>query len=275
MIKDFTVYLAGAKDVALIFEDMKIPVILDGITTSSYPGARVEFEGHMVYGAPIYKNTNVKRPTIKNVIFNPPATIVFWTDGTKTVVKCQDGDEFDPEKGIAMAYIKKVNSDKGNYNEIFKPWVEKYYKDFEEAEQHKEAIRRSVYRNIANSIFGMYGQYKPKCAPYVGDLDYKNEVEALKKQFEFVNKIMTDASLYPLPLSGLIKDDNVGIKKPEPVEPSSYDDDKYERALKYFEENMADGPCPIPYCEDCGAQLVAIEAIRRCLKNDKKEKENA
>lgn len=26
---------------------------------------------------------------IKNVIFNDPATIVFWKDGTKTVVKCQ------------------------------------------------------------------------------------------------------------------------------------------------------------------------------------------
>ena len=27
---------------------------------------------------------------IKNVIFNPPATIVFWEDGSKTVVKCQE-----------------------------------------------------------------------------------------------------------------------------------------------------------------------------------------
>ena len=29
------------------------------------------------------KNSN---PTIKDVIFNPPATIVFWSDNTKTVV---------------------------------------------------------------------------------------------------------------------------------------------------------------------------------------------
>lgn len=34
-----------------------------------------------------------------NVIFNGPATIVFWNDGTKTVVKCSDGDEYDPESG--------------------------------------------------------------------------------------------------------------------------------------------------------------------------------
>lgn len=30
--------------------------------------------------------------TIKRVIFNAPATIVFWLDGSKTVVKAQNGD---------------------------------------------------------------------------------------------------------------------------------------------------------------------------------------
>lgn len=44
---------------------------------------------------------------IKRVIFNPPATIVFWTDGTKTVVKAHD-EPFDQEKGIAMALVKKM-----------------------------------------------------------------------------------------------------------------------------------------------------------------------
>ena len=34
----------------------------------------------------------VKEPPsgIKKVIFNPPATIVFWEDGSKTVVKCRE-----------------------------------------------------------------------------------------------------------------------------------------------------------------------------------------
>ena len=49
-----------------------------------------------------------KRMTIKRVIINEPATIILWEDGSKTVVKCKDGEVFDPEKGIAMAYIKHV-----------------------------------------------------------------------------------------------------------------------------------------------------------------------
>lgn len=63
--------------------------------------------------------------SIDNVIFNPPATIVFWSDDTKTVVKAQDED-FDPEKGLAMAISKKVMGNSGNYNNLFKKWVSKY-----------------------------------------------------------------------------------------------------------------------------------------------------
>lgn len=48
--------------------------------------------------------------SIKKVIFNGPATIVFFKDGTKTVAKCSDDDAFDYEKGLAMAIVKKLYS---------------------------------------------------------------------------------------------------------------------------------------------------------------------
>lgn len=47
-------------------------------------------------------------PEIERVIFHGPATIIFWSDNTKTIVKCMDGEEFDEEKGIAMAFMKKL-----------------------------------------------------------------------------------------------------------------------------------------------------------------------
>lgn len=75
-----------------------------------------------MYGANPYY-----RPEIKNVIFNDPATIVFWTDGTKTVVKCQEGDIFDPEKGLTMAIAKKVYGNKGSYCNVIKKWREPYH----------------------------------------------------------------------------------------------------------------------------------------------------
>lgn len=60
---------------------------------------------------------------IKKVIFNDPATIVLWRDGSKTVVKTQNGEKYDPEKGFAMAVAKKHFGNTGNYYDVFKKWV--------------------------------------------------------------------------------------------------------------------------------------------------------
>lgn len=49
---------------------------------------------------------------IKKVIYNDPATIIFWSDGTKTIVKCMEDEDYDPEKGFMAAVTKKVFGDK-------------------------------------------------------------------------------------------------------------------------------------------------------------------
>jgi len=59
---------------------------------------------------------------IENVIFNDPATIVYWSDGTKTVVKAHN-EPFDKEKGLAIAISKKVLGNKGNFNDVFKKYI--------------------------------------------------------------------------------------------------------------------------------------------------------
>lgn len=144
------------RDCALIMKNgTKIPVTIDYIETTvdTFP----KFEGHITGTAKvpyrsfyeirndaevdkycyndviatrdflnsIYGMSSSHIPEIKNVIFNDPATIVFWEDGTKTVVKCQDGDEFDPEKGLAMAIVKKAYGNKGSYCNKLKKWLPK------------------------------------------------------------------------------------------------------------------------------------------------------
>lgn len=63
--------------------------------------------------------TKPKHPIVERAIFNDPATIVFWKDGTKTVVKAQKGEKYDPEKGLAMAFSKKMFGNEGNYYDQF------------------------------------------------------------------------------------------------------------------------------------------------------------
>ena len=64
---------------------------------------------------------------VEDVIFNPPATIVFWKDGTKTVVKAE-GETYDPEKGLAMAISKKYYGNNRDYYILFKKYLKKYNK---------------------------------------------------------------------------------------------------------------------------------------------------
>ena len=58
---------------------------------------------------------------IRKVIFNDPATIVLWNDGTKTVVKCMEGDTYSQEKGLAMCICKKALGNQ--YHKVFKEWI--------------------------------------------------------------------------------------------------------------------------------------------------------
>lgn len=72
-----------------------------------------------------YKHDVDIRGLIKEVIFNDPATIIIWKNGTKTIVKCGENEQYDPEKGLAMAIAKSCLGDKGNYYETFKKYLPK------------------------------------------------------------------------------------------------------------------------------------------------------
>ena len=69
---------------------------------------------------------------IVKVIFNDPATVVIWSDGTKTVVKCQEGDTYSKETGLALCIAKKYLGNKGNFNEVFKKWIPEEVETIEE-----------------------------------------------------------------------------------------------------------------------------------------------
>jgi len=84
----------------------------------------------------------IKTTDIDRVIFNDPATIVFWKDKTKTIVKCHPEDTFDEEIGFMCCYLKRVLSSKeytkfcGYLNDI---WEQKNNRLYREALEKKMA----------------------------------------------------------------------------------------------------------------------------------------
>lgn len=69
-----------------------------------------------------YKTSNV---SIKNVYFNEEkrTTVVVWSDGIKTKLKCAPDDIFDKEKAIALAFMKRFYDNGGKFNDILKKYT--------------------------------------------------------------------------------------------------------------------------------------------------------
>ena len=102
---------------------------------------------------------------IKRVVFNNPATIVFWDDGTKTVVYCQDNmkkvrkmvdgkevevmkpqkaDTYSEEIGLAMALVKKHYGNGSNYNNIFRKFIPGMKEREKEAKKAERAAKKAA-----------------------------------------------------------------------------------------------------------------------------------
>lgn len=93
------------------------------------------------------------KEAITKVIFNDPATIVFWSSGDKTVVKCCENDVYDPEKGLAMAICKYIFGNGNYFHRVFKDWLPEE-KDYDEMDARLFAtdVGESI-RKALSSIF--------------------------------------------------------------------------------------------------------------------------
>lgn len=102
-------------------------------------------------------------PEIRKVIYNPPATIIFWEDETKTVVKCCETDIYDPEKGFAMAVIKKLcGNTSAPFHRLFKTWcLESEDKPDIQLELEIQRINVDDIRNrINDALIKAFGHFK-------------------------------------------------------------------------------------------------------------------
>lgn len=76
---------------------------------------------------------------IEKVIFNKEkrTCVVLWKDKTKTVLHCSEGDVWDEEKALALAYMKKYFDNRGCFNETLKKWCHVESKVNEQLHPHQ------------------------------------------------------------------------------------------------------------------------------------------
>ena len=134
-----------------------VPILSDikmQIEVKKYCDEDIEQTKNLYYGLSL---------TIKDVIFNPPATIVFWMDGTKTVVKDQGEVFYDPEKGMAMAVAKKAFGNQGNYYNQFKKYIDIWEKkqEDESAQLCPTSVLQDMVEKLQDRLWK--ANYNSKC----------------------------------------------------------------------------------------------------------------
>lgn len=87
-----------------------------------YRGAMIENNDNNIVYDSNYSGMLYNGVYIKKVIYSNPATIIIWSDGTKTSSKCQEGDTYNPETGLLLAYMKKIESS-DKVMQLLKEWA--------------------------------------------------------------------------------------------------------------------------------------------------------
>lgn len=106
--------------------------------------------------------TQVNPFNIKRVIFNGPATIVFWNDGTKTVVKCAEEEIYNKRTAIMWAIMKKAYGNSSRVNKAFDELIEgdEASNDNTEDDFDVNSSLRWAAKNLINSMYGLKSAQK-------------------------------------------------------------------------------------------------------------------
>ena len=100
------------------------------------------FHPHKTY-ASISRDYIAKTYTPVRIIYNVKATIVFWKDGTKTVVKLSEGDYDNPYNAFCAALAKKIFGNNSRVRKI--------------VDKKESARKKEKCPSLSEISKGMYG----------------------------------------------------------------------------------------------------------------------
>lgn len=133
-----------------------------------------------------------KTDNIKNVIYNPPATIVLWKDGTKTVVKVDETEEYNKETGFLMCIAKKYYGNTGYFNKVLDKWCWSKA-DPEPPEEPNVSIKKPALKYDEETIFENY-----KVAEAIDNILKDASLNKLSNMYELLNKWVVPEELWEI-----------------------------------------------------------------------------
>ena len=157
-----------------------------------------EFEDAVLH----FANTHFgqKQTDAKDVIFHDPATILFWGDGTKTVTKCHDGDEYDPLFGIMASVVRKVTKNRGHGVDAWEPivaFLADYLADADECRTLAEVLNLTADALELEGVAESMAEYdKRNEEPKQEEKPENPKPEKKKDEAEHTRRVISDVLEY-------------------------------------------------------------------------------
>lgn len=114
-------------------EDLRRLLKIDSIDTNGDTKARI--------------NSSFYTP--RKIIFNDPVSVVFWQDGTKTIVRRTKGEKFNKYTAFTAALAKKIFGNNTRVNAIVKSGIDQKEKDAaKKAKMAKKNVRNPFLEDL-------------------------------------------------------------------------------------------------------------------------------
>lgn len=112
----------------------------------------------------------MKNVEVKKIIFNNFKTIVFWNDGTKTIVyMSKEERNFDPEDAFRAAYTKKMYGTNSK--------IKRVIKEKSNIEQHQRIVEEKLKEELAK-ISQNYDKFMRELCPWLYTGEKLTEVDS-------------------------------------------------------------------------------------------------
>ncbi len=140
---------------------------------------------------------------VKRIIYNDPATIVFWNDGTKTVVKRGEKETFNKYTAFCAALAKKMYGNNSQVNKIVNSGLDETEKRAQKSTakkvEEKKPVKREIRVNLAHSEENWNNLIRKVTTRFTNqDIPEKmvpSYVSAIKTYYE-LNKTIRDIALH-------------------------------------------------------------------------------
>lgn len=128
-------------------------------------------------------------PKVDRLVFSGPATVTLFSDNTKCVTKCKDGDDYDPLFGVMACFVRRLTRNRGHAVDEYEPELKAIASEIQSPDDVKRLIGH--YAVILDTLT-MLDESSDKWLEHLGEGDENGHEEAEEQSYGTTSSRLSD-----------------------------------------------------------------------------------